>query len=114
MKLKSFKHVQAAMAEWLCCLARNIKVLCANFGATRHRMNLDKSLVAVCLGSPGRCILITCDMHRPLRLVSVYGEVKRLSGKTLHQVGLLSRATARNSCRKNIGLSKLSSDSTLY
>ncbi len=30
---------------------------------------LDKSLTAVCLGSPGRCILITCDIHRSLWLV---------------------------------------------
>jgi hypothetical protein len=36
--------------------------------------------------------------------VSVYGELKWLSRGTLHQAGLLSRATASNSCRKNIGL----------
>jgi hypothetical protein len=36
------------------------------------------------------------------------------SGRTLRQVGLLSRATTSNSCRKNIGLSKLSTDSILY
>jgi hypothetical protein len=47
-------------------------------------------------------------------LVSVYGELKRLGGRTLCQTGLLSRAAASNSCRENIGLSNLSSDSTLY
>jgi len=36
-----------------------------------------------------------------------------LSGGTLRQTGLPSRAAARNSCRKNIGFSKLSLDSTL-
>jgi len=47
-------------------------------------------------------------------LVSVYGELKRLSERTLSQAGLLSRATASNSCREDIGLTKLSPDSTLY
>jgi hypothetical protein len=37
-----------------------------------------------------------------------------LRGGTLRQAGLLSRATASDSWRKNIGLSKLSPDSTLY
>jgi hypothetical protein len=46
--------------------------------------------------------------------VSVYGELKWLSGGTLCQADLLSGATASNSFRKNIGLSKLSPDSTLY
>ncbi len=41
---------QAAMAECLSCLACTNKVLCVNLGATRHRMTLDKSLEAVCLG----------------------------------------------------------------
>ncbi len=61
-----------------------------------------------------RCILITSDIHRPLWLVSVHEELKWLSGGTLRQAGLLSRATASNSCRKNIRLSKLPPDSTLY
>jgi hypothetical protein len=99
---------RAAMAECLCCLART----------TRHRMTLDKSLTTVCLGSPGRCILITCDIHRPLWLVCgqsvCMGELKRLSRRTLRQACLLSRATASNSCRENIRLSKLSPDSILY
>ncbi len=82
--------------------------------ANRHRMNLEKSLTAVCLESPGRCILSTCDIHRPLWLVSVYGELKWLSRGNLCQADILSGATASNSCRKNIGLSKLSVDSTLY
>jgi hypothetical protein len=71
------------MGEWLCCLARTIKVLGLNLGATRHRMTFDKSLMTVCLGSPR---------------------------ETLCQ----PRAPASNSCRKNIGLSKLSPDSILY
>jgi len=44
----------------------------------------------------------------------MYGELKWLSGRTLRQAGLLSRATARNNCTKNIGLSKSSPDSTVY
>jgi hypothetical protein len=75
---------------------------------------LDKSLTVVCLGSPGRGILITWVIHRPLRLVSVYWELKWLSRGTLRQAGLLSGAIASDSCRKNIGLSKLTLDSTLY
>jgi hypothetical protein len=102
------------MAKCLCCLERTVKVLCSNLRATRYRMILDKLLTAVCLGSPGRCILITCDIHRSLWLVSVYDELKWLSGEFLGQVGLLSGASASNSCRKKIGLSKLSPNSTLY
>ncbi len=37
-----------------------------------------------------------------------------MSRGTLLQAGLLSGTTASNSCRKNIGLTKLSADSTLY
>ncbi len=73
----------AAMADWLCCLARTAKALCSNFGATRHGMIWYKSLRAVCLGSPRQCILITFDIHRPSSLVSMYGELKWLSGGTL-------------------------------
>jgi hypothetical protein len=73
----------------------------SNLGATRHRMTLDKSLLAVGLRSPGRCILITSDIHRPLWPVSVYGE----STEKLRQAGLLSRAIASHSCRTNIRLS---------
>jgi hypothetical protein len=93
------------MAEWVSCSARTTEVL---------RLNLGKSLIAVSLGSPGRCILIMCDIHWPLWLVSLYGELKWLSGRNLRQAGLLSRAPASNSCRENIRLSKLSPDSTLY
>ncbi len=102
------------MGEWLCYFARTTKVLYSNLSVTGHRMTLCKSLTAVCLGSPGCYILITCDIHRLLWLVRVYGELKGLSVGTLCQVGLLSTATASNSCRKNIELSKLSPDSTLY
>jgi hypothetical protein len=51
-----------------------------------------------------------------LHLLLKYGvpTLARLSGGTLRQVGLPSRATASNSCRENIGLSELSPDSTLY
>jgi hypothetical protein len=90
------------------------KALYSNLCATRHRMNLNKSLTAVSLGSFGRCILITCNMYRPLWLVSVYRELKRLSRGTLCQTSLLSRATASNSSRENIGLSKRSADRALY
>jgi hypothetical protein len=44
----------------------------------------------------------------------VYRELKRLSGGTLRQVGLLTRATASNSCRKNIERSKVSLASKRY
>jgi hypothetical protein len=94
------------------CLAHN--ALSSNLGTTRHRIIFNKSLTAVCLGSSGQCILVTCDIHRPLWLVSAYGELKWLSGGTLRQGDLLSRATASIGCRKNIGLSKLCPDSTLY
>jgi len=57
---------------WLCSLARTTKVLYATLCATRHRMTLDKSLTAVCLG---RCILIMCDIHRLLWLVVVVGKI---------------------------------------
>jgi hypothetical protein len=36
----------------------------------------EKSLRAVFLGSTERYILITCDVHQPLWLVSIYGELK--------------------------------------
>ncbi len=51
--------------------------------------------------------------HTPW-LVSVYGEFKWLTRNTLHRADLLYKATASNSCRKNIGLSKLPPDSTVY
>ncbi len=95
-------------------MACTTKVLCSNLRGTRHRMTLDKSLTAVCLGSSGRCILITCDIHWLLWLVGVYEKVKRLNRGILRQAGFLSRATTSNSCRKNIRLTKLSSDRTVY
>jgi len=52
-------------------LARTDKVVCSNFGATRHWMILHKSLTAIRLGSSGRCILITCDIRQPLWLYIV-------------------------------------------
>jgi hypothetical protein len=55
--------------------------------------DLDQSLTAVCLGSSVECILITCDIHRAFWLVSVYGELKWLSGGTLRQADLLSTPT---------------------
>jgi hypothetical protein len=102
---------QAAMIEWLCCLARTTKVRCSNLDATRHRVTLDKSLIAVSLGSLGRCILITCDIRRSLWLVGVCGELKWFGRGTLVHAGLLSRATTSSSCRKDIRLSKLSPNS---
>jgi hypothetical protein len=45
-----------------------------------------------------------------LWLVGVYRELKWLSGGTLRQAGLVSRAAASNSCRKDIGLLKVSRD----
>jgi hypothetical protein len=46
--------------------------------------------------------------------VRVHEELKYLSGGTLSQIGLLSRATASNSCMKNIGPLKISPDRTPY
>ncbi len=57
------------MAEGSCCFARTTKILCPKLGATRHGMTLGKSLATICLGSSGRCILITCDIHQILWLV---------------------------------------------
>jgi hypothetical protein len=78
------------------------QILDSNLSASRHRMTLDKPLTVVHLGLPGRYI------H------SVYEELNRLRGETLWEGSVLSRATASNSSRKNIGLSKLSPDSILY
>jgi hypothetical protein len=93
-------------------LARTTKVLCLNLGATRNRTILGKPLTAVCLGSPGRYILIRCDIHRTLAISQFVQGLKWLSRGTLGHATLLSTATANNSCRKTIGLSKLSPDST--
>jgi hypothetical protein len=62
-------YLWAPMAEWLCCLTRTNRVLCSNLGATRHRMILDNSLMAACLESLGRWILITFHIQRPSSLV---------------------------------------------
>ncbi len=52
------------MTEWLCRLARTTKVRCSNLGITRtSHYRLFR------LGSPGRCLLITCDIHRPFKTV---------------------------------------------
>ncbi len=64
------------MTEWLSCSARTTKVLCSNLSTTRYTMTLDKSLMAIHLGSPGRGILIKYDIHWALWLVNVYGELK--------------------------------------
>jgi hypothetical protein len=89
------------MMELLCCLARINKVICSNLTANRHRMNLDKSLTTVCLGSPGQCILIMCDIHRPLCTGSSSDWAEELWAR-------LSGATTSNNCRTTIGLLKLS------
>ena len=81
------------MAEWLSY---------SNTGTTRHRMTLNKSVTTVCLGSLGQCILVTCDIHQSLWLVSVYGKLKRFSGRLLYQADHLSRVTTSNSCREKI------------
>ncbi len=46
--------------------------------------------------------------------ITVFEELKGLSGGTLCQIGLLSRAAASNSCRESIGLRKMFPYSTLY
>ncbi len=82
------------MAKWLCCLPSTV------FEPRRHQPQNDLGL-----GSPERCILISCDIHRSLWSVCVYGELKGWSEGTLRQADLLSRGTPSNSCRKNIQLS---------
>ncbi len=47
LKVTNAKSNEAAMAERLCCLARTIKVVGPNLGASRHRMNMANSLKAV-------------------------------------------------------------------
>jgi hypothetical protein len=108
----------AAMAEWLSYSTRSTRVLCLNLDAIRHGITLDRSLTAICLGSPVRSHT-DYEWHIPavvasMRLVSIYEKRNWLSGTTLRQTGLQSRATASSSCMKNIELPKLSQDSTLY
>jgi hypothetical protein len=84
------------------------------FESRRHQIcSVDKSLTAVCLGSITRTMHMDYVWHTPTLVISqcVRGW---LNERTLCQVGLFSRATASNNCRKDIGLSKLSVDSTLY
>jgi hypothetical protein len=50
--------------------------------------------------------------HTPVLVV--YVEFKWLSGETLREASIVSRATDSNRCWKHIGLSKLSPDNTLY
>jgi hypothetical protein len=68
--------ILVAMLEWLGCLAHTTQVRCSNLDATRDRVSLGTSVTAVCLGSPGLCTEFTCDIHRPLWVFSVYGELK--------------------------------------
>jgi hypothetical protein len=49
-------------------ISRTTEVLCSSLGVTRHRMTLDKSLMAICPRSSGRCILITGDLNQVLWL----------------------------------------------
>jgi hypothetical protein len=92
--------LKAAMAEWLCSLARTNKVLCWNLGTNRHRMTLDTSLTAVRLGSPGRCILMTCDIHRPLWLVDMYEElyVRPVFCPQLQLVTVIGKISGKRNC----------------
>ncbi len=83
-----------------------LKAVCSNLGAISHRMTLDKSLTAI-LSRTTRTVSLSIryDIHRSLWLlcgwlVGVYGELKQLSGRTLRQASLLSRAAARNSWKK--------------
>jgi hypothetical protein len=48
------RYPRAAMDEWLSFSAHTAKVLCSSLDATTHRMTLDKSLTAICFGSPVR------------------------------------------------------------
>jgi hypothetical protein len=100
-----------------CCMnavpaCRRAKVMCSKLGANRQ---VNKGF----LSRISRTMYTDYLWHSPARvtsmsLVNVCGELKWLSGGTQYQADLLPRATAKNSCRKNIGLSKLFADSTLY
>jgi len=64
-----------------CCV--NINEEKVNICASRPQEINIKALIIPTGKSPGRCILIKCDIHRPLWLVSVYEELKWLGGGTL-------------------------------
>ncbi len=57
--------------------------------------NWTKSLTVICLGLSGRYILITCDIHWSLWLVSVYRELQWLNEGNLRRTSLLSRAAGK-------------------
>ncbi len=102
------------MAERLFCLASIL------FEPWHHQTWNDLGQVTNgCVSQITRTMHTDYVWHAPalvssMWLVSVYRELKWLSGWTICQASLLSRATASNSCRTNIGLLKLFSDSTLY
>jgi hypothetical protein len=81
----------------------------------RHQTWNDLGQVtSSCLSLITRTMHTDYVWHTPTLVASQFGwELKWLSGGTLRQAGFLSRATASNSCRKNMGLSKLSLDSIL-
>jgi hypothetical protein len=86
------------------------------FESRRHQTSNDLGQVTnVCLSRITRTMHTDYVWHTPTLVVSqCVRELKWSSLWTLRQAGLLSRVTASNSCKKNIGLSKLSPDSTLY
>jgi hypothetical protein len=78
-----------------CCSQTFAKILFSNLGVTGHRMILDSSLTTVCLGLPGRCILITYDIHQLLWLISMFGELKWLISKPSLDSSLHRKVTDR-------------------
>jgi hypothetical protein len=98
------------MADWFCFLSCTTKILCLNLDATRHGMTFGQ-VTNGCLSQITRKIHTDYLVHTPGLLVSQCVRdaqvIERMNS------GLLSRATASNSCRENIGLSKLTSGSTL-
>ncbi len=87
--LQFYLYQEAAMATWLSYLALTTKVLYSNLGQLTN----------------GCWSQITRTMHTSALVASQY-----VRG-ALRQTGLLSRATASNSCRENIRLSQLCQDS---
>jgi hypothetical protein len=85
----------ATMADWLRRSIRTTKVLCSNLDATQTYNNLEQ-VTNGCLSRINRTM--HTDIHWSLWVISVYGELKWLSGWTLRQAGLLSRVSGFRNC----------------
>jgi hypothetical protein len=100
--------------RWLFCLVRTTIGVFSNLSATRDRMVLDKSLMAACLGS-SRAVHTDYVWHTPALMVSqsIRG-AQVIEWRNYASDRPSVKITGSNSCRKNIGLSTLSLDNSLY